>query len=182
MVNVVIVFPKPEDARSIRNLLVRNGYHVSGVCTSGAQALAMADQLGSGVVVCGYRYPDMMYDELFENLSPSFAMLLVASARVISEGVCSGVISVAMPLKVHELINSLEMVIGSLERRRRKRRAMPVQRNEEEKKVIAEAKALLMERNHMTEEEAHRYLQKTSMDSGTNLVETAEMLFALLRM
>ena len=33
-----------------------------------------------------------------------------------------------------------------------------------------------MERNHMTEEEAHRYLQKTSMDSGTNLVETAQML------
>ena len=33
----------------------------------------------------------------------------------------------------------------------------------------------------MSEEEAHRYLQKTSMDSGTNLVETAEMLFALLR-
>jgi response regulator NasT len=33
----------------------------------------------------------------------------------------------------------------------------------------------------MTEEEAHKYLQKTSMDSGTNLVETAEMIFALMR-
>ena len=32
----------------------------------------------------------------------------------------------------------------------------------------------------MSEEEAHRYLQKTSMDSGTNLVETAEMLLALM--
>ena len=37
-----------------------------------------------------------------------------------------------------------------------------------------------MERNHMTEEEAHRYLQKTSMDSGTNLVETAQMLLTLM--
>ena len=33
----------------------------------------------------------------------------------------------------------------------------------------------------MTEEEAHRYLQKTSMDSGTNLVETAQMLLTLMR-
>ena len=37
-----------------------------------------------------------------------------------------------------------------------------------------------MERNHMTEEEAHRYLLKTSMDSGTNLVETAQMLLTLM--
>ena len=50
-----------------------------------------------------------------------------------------------------------------------------------EKKLITEAKALLMERNHMTEEEAHRYLQKTSMDNGTSLVETAEMIFMLMR-
>ena len=34
--------------------------------------------------------------------------------------------------------------------------------------------------NHMTEEEAHRYLQKTSMDSGTNLVETAQMVLSMM--
>ena len=33
-----------------------------------------------------------------------------------------------------------------------------------------------MEKNGCTEEEAHRYLQKQSMDSGTNLVETAYMV------
>ncbi|HCO28049.1 MAG TPA: antitermination regulator, partial [Lachnospiraceae bacterium] len=39
---------------------------------------------------------------------------------------------------------------------------------------------VLMARNHMTEEEAHRYLQKTSMDSGTNMVETAQMILMLM--
>ena len=29
-------------------------------------------------------------------------------------------------------------------------------------------------------EEAHRYLQKTSMDSGTNLVETAQMVLSMM--
>mgnify|MGYP000556223929 CR=1 FL=1 len=37
-----------------------------------------------------------------------------------------------------------------------------------------------MERNYLTEEEAHKYLQKCSMDSGTNLVETAQMVLTLL--
>jgi response regulator NasT len=182
MENVVVVFPKVEDAKSIRNLLVRNGYQVGAVCTSGAQALAAADKLGAGVVVCGYRYPDMMYDELYENLPRSFEMLLVASARVLGPGIAEGIVTVEMPLKVHDLVNSLEMVVGNLQRSRKKRHAQPAQRNDHDKKVITEAKALLMERNHMTEEEAHRYLQKTSMDSGTNLVETAEMIFALMKM
>lgn len=181
MVNVVVVFPKQEDAKSIRNLLSRSGYTVSAVCTSGAQALAATDRLGSGVIVCGYKYPDMMYEELYENVEGSFEMLLIASARVIEEGIPDGIVSLTMPLKMNDLVNSLEMLIGQMERRRKRKRMMPAKRSEEEKKLIADAKALLMERNHMTEEEAHRYLQKTSMDSGTNLVETAEMLFALAR-
>ena len=48
------------------------------------------------------------------------------------------------------------------------------------KTEIKDAKELLMARNHMTEEEAHRYLQKTSMDSGTNLVETAQMVLSMM--
>ena len=32
----------------------------------------------------------------------------------------------------------------------------------------------------MTEAEAHRYIQKCSMDSGTNLVETAQMVISLI--
>lgn len=32
----------------------------------------------------------------------------------------------------------------------------------------------------MTEAEAYRYLQKTSMDSGTGLAETAEMVICIM--
>lgn len=182
MVNVVVVFPKMEDAKSVRNLLVRNGYDVKAVCLTGAQALTAADRLDSGVIVCGYRFQDMLYSDLYEDMPSSFGMLLVASARAVSGGVAEGVLSVTMPFHISELLDSLETVIGRMERRRRRKRTMAPQRSEEEKKLIADAKSLLMERNHMTEEEAHRYLQKTSMDSGTSMVETAQMLFALSRM
>ena len=46
--------------------------------------------------------------------------------------------------------------------------------------MIDQAKALLMERNHMSESEAHRYLQKNSMESGTNMLETAQMVLMIL--
>ena len=36
-----------------------------------------------------------------------------------------------------------------------------------------------MLRNHMTEAQAHRYIQKCSMDSGTDMTETAYMILRL---
>ena len=42
--------------------------------------------------------------------------------------------------------------------------------------MMFQAKSLLIEKNGMTEEEAHRYLQKRSMDNGTNMVETSYMV------
>ena len=52
--------------------------------------------------------------------------------------------------------------------------------SKEEQEMITEAKVLLMERNNMTEEEAHHYIQKRSMDNGTGLTETAQMILSLL--
>ena len=47
--------------------------------------------------------------------------------------------------------------------------------------LIKEAKCLLMERNHMSEEEAYRYIQKCSMDSSTSMVETAKMVLTTMQ-
>ena len=72
------------------------------------------------------------------------------------------------------------MMLQAQQRIRRKLRSRPRERSKEEQDLINEAKALLMDRNNMTESEAHRYIQKCSMDSGTNLVETAQMVLTLL--
>lgn len=180
MVNIIVVFPKIEDAKSIRNLLVRHGFLVSGVCTTGAQALNYADSLHDGIVVCGYHFQDMMYEELNTCLPDYFEMLLVASQRYWSECTDNGIVCLPMPIKTHDLLNTVEMMSQSLIRKKKKRKAQPKTRNGEERAVIEEAKKILIERNNMSEIEAHRYIQKTSMDAGTNMVETAQMILQLL--
>lgn len=176
MSSVVVVFPRSEDAKSIRNLLVRNGIEVAGVCTTGGQALDCMDSLGAGIVVCGYRFRDMLYTELREQMGGGFEMLLLASQQVLAEKGRDGVVAVRMPLKVHELLDTINMMENALSRRKKKKHP----RSPRERAVIEKAKALLMERNHMTEEEAHRYVQKCSMDSGNSIVETAQMIISLL--
>lgn len=181
MTNIIVVLPKLEDAKGIKNILVRSGFRVTGVCTTGAQAISQADELNDGIVICSYKLMDMVYSELHELLPSGFEMLLMASNHLLSECKGSGIVCLSMPLKVNDLVSTVGMLAEGLERRRRKARLKPRTRSAEEEAAIREAKELLMGRNHLTEEEAHRYLQKCSMDSGTNMVETALMVLSMMK-
>ncbi len=177
MVNIIVAFPKLENGKSIKNILVKNGFSVGAVCTAGAQALQYADMYEDGLVVCAGRLQDMMYTQLREYLTAGFEMLVLSSPGVWEEQ-AEHVVYLSMPLKVHELVSTVEMIAYTLARRKKKKRSRPRERSAEENRIIRKAKEILMERNHMTEEEAHRYMQKSSMDSGTGLAETAQMILA----
>ena len=169
MTNIIVVLPKLEEAKGVKSILVRSGFQVTGICTTGTQAISQADGLNEGIVICSYKLADMIYTELHEDLPEGFEMLLMASQNLISECYGNGIVCLSMPLKVQDLINTVNLMVEGVERR-----------NAADEKAIKDAKELLMARNHMTEEEAHRYLQKTSMDSGTNLVETAQMVLSMM--
>ncbi|HCT91213.1 MAG TPA: antitermination regulator [Lachnospiraceae bacterium] len=180
MGNIIVVFPRLEDAKSIKNLLVRHGFSVQYICTTGSQALECMDSLHGGIVISGYKLQDMVYHHLLGEMPPGFEMLLVASGKVIGGGVARGIPSVRMPLRLHELLQAVEAMESRMSRARKKRRQQPRERNPEEQAVIDRAKRLLMEQKHFTEREAHRYLQKHSMDSGNSLAETAGMVLCVM--
>lgn len=179
MTDVIVAFPKTEDARAIRNILVKNGFPVMNVVTSGAGALSAADDLGGGILICSYQFPDMVYSELREDLNDRFSMLLICNPARITESLQEGIVFLPLPLKVHDLVYTVDMMSSEMMRRKKRKRASPAARSDEDRQTIEKAKALLMERNGMTEEEAHRYLQKCSMENGSNLVETSQMVISL---
>lgn len=177
--SIVIALPKIEDAKKIRTILTRHGFPVAAVVTTGSGALASLTELDGGILVCGYHLSDMYYHELLEYLPKYSELLLIASNKVMAD-VPPSVLSVEMPLKVSDLVNTVDMIFSQLERRWKKERKKPKARSEKEQNYISNAKMLLMERNHLSEDEAYRYIQKCSMDSGTNMVETAQMVLMLL--
>lgn len=180
MSSLIVVFPKLEDAKKIRDVCVRCGFEVDAVCTTAASALAEMNIYDNGIVISGYKLPDMFFGELKDCMPAGFEMLLICSRRALGNVEGADVMSLAMPLSVRELADTLGMMQQKAIRRRKKARSMPRTRSQEEQTLVNHAKALLMERNHMTESEAHRYLQKHSMDNGTGLVETAQMILTLL--
>ncbi|SFG15875.1 response regulator NasT [Lachnospiraceae bacterium C7] len=186
MNNIVVAFQKEQNARSIKKILTQSGYTVTSVCQTGAAAIANARNLESGILVCGSNFVDMMYTEIYEYLPESFQMLLVASPNAIDNRFVikdpERLVSLYFPIKVHELLETVEMMDYSANRRRKKRKQQKRKqgRTEEEKKLISQAKGILMERNNMTEDEAHRYIQKRSMENGVGFVETSQMIISLL--
>ncbi len=181
MSNIVIAFPKKEVAQNIRKILSQSGYSVQAVCSTGAQALASVNNLENGILICGSRFIDMMYMEIRDYLPPEFQMLLIASPTSIQEREVENLVCLELPMKVHELLQTLEMMEGQIRRRRKRFRSIPRQRSEEDRQMIEQAKALLMNRNKFSEEEAHRYIQKRSMENGTGLVEVAQMILSLMQ-
>ena len=119
MSGIIVAFPKAQDGTAIKNLLVRNGYDVVSSCTTGAQAINLADNLGEGIIISGYRLPDMLYTGILENVEGRFEMLLVASKQRLLEDE-TGIAMLEMPIKVRDFLNSIE--------RTRKKKRKPGQR------------------------------------------------------
>ncbi|MDE6890000.1 MAG: response regulator [Eubacterium sp.] len=178
--NIIVAFPKIENAKSVRGILQKSGYIVDAVCVSGTQALRAANDLDSGIIICTYRLPDMGYAELYDYLAPRYAMLLIGTEGQLRERAQADIVGLCVPLKVHELLQTVAMMAEVSARKKKTRRRQPKDRSAQERRMIDQAKLLLAERNHFSEEEAHRYLQKHSMANGTSLTETAQMIISLM--
>ncbi|MDM8236244.1 ANTAR domain-containing response regulator [[Ruminococcus] torques] len=180
MTNIIVAFSKRENAVNIRNILTRSGATVSAVCLTGSKVLQHTEMWNQGIVICGARLQDMPYTELKELLPDGFEILLIAPSDRWIDSLPEGIVGLPSPLKAYDLLNTVEMMSQAQESRRRRRRDNVRKRSSGERQVIERAKALLMERNGMSEEEAHRYLQKTSMEGGRNMTETAQMVLSVM--
>ncbi len=179
---IIIAFPagKQKTASRIRDLLNRHGYSDVMLITTGSEVLQETGRRDGGIVISPMALADMHYTDLLDFLPENFDMLLLDSGAGISTGRETDVIAVTMPVKVHEFIETVNMMMDTVERRLSKaaKRAKRV-RSERDENYINNAKLVLIERNHMTEDEAYRYMQKTSMDTGRSMVETAQMILTM---
>ena len=177
MADIIVAFPRQEDGERIRLVLQRGGHNVIAVARSGTHVLKMSDRLTRGIVVCAYKLTDMVYTDLCDILPRAFQMIVVTSQARLDDARDDRVVIEPTPLKAHSLLATIEMVEETGARRRMDRR--PRKRSKEEEELLLSAKALLMDKNHMTEDEAHKYLRRKSMESGSTIIETAEKVFLL---
>lgn len=178
MGSIVIAMPRIEDSNHLNEMLLAQGlsYDIDVVSTA-SEALRIAHDRDYGIIICTKSLKDMSAAEVSEYLPEMFGMVILTkdmSLDLYSEKV----MKVMMPFKTRELVSTVNMMMNFFVRKIKKKN-VPLKRSAKEEKMIADAKALLMNRNGLSEPEAFRYIQKNSMDTGRSMAESAQMILLL---
>lgn len=170
MACIVVAFIKEELQRKALRLLASEGLEAAAVCASGAEVIRRIRQAGSAAVICGFQLRDMTADALAADLRGLAAVMVVAKAPHLE--LCGGenLFKLPVPASRSEFIATLGLMLDFEAAHLRH----PVsRRRENEQQLIRRAKELLMDVNRMSEEEAHRFLQKRSMERSVRMAEAA---------
>lgn len=164
-----MAFGNEANSRRLCEILERDLGLNCRLCHSGDEVRRLAAHLEVRLVVTGWMLSDGPADRLGPDL-PDCAHVLVARQGQLDQ--CSeGVVGLPAPLSKNDLISTVRVLLNESQPG-----GVPLLRKRKEQEIIASAKRLLMDRNHMSEAQAHRFLQKTSMDGCVTMVQTAQRI------
>ena len=173
MEKVIVAFESEKNCLRVKEILENAGVASCILCRSAAEVRRVVHKQHITTVICGYKFSDDSAENLFEDLPPFCTMLMLAVQNMLELCGNEDIFKLTTPVSRGELtaaVRMLTQISHNMERSARPRRS------EEEDQIIAQAKELLITRNGMTEDQAHRFLQKQSMNMGTKLVQTAKMV------
>lgn len=173
MERIVVAFANAEAQERIVRMLESGGRAPAASCFTGAEVIRTVRKLGTAAVICGFKLRDMTASDLAADLR-GLAAVLVISAPVHLD-FCEGenLFKLATPATRSSFFSSLDLLCQLEER---SLRPPVIRRKADEQKLIDHAKELLIDLGHMTENEAHRFLQKRSMGTGLRMAETAQLV------
>ena len=170
----MLAFSKQETAEKIRIMLDGSGMDIAAVCRSRAEIMRSLSGMDETLVIMGYKLPDGTADDVFEDIGGFHKLMSIVKAEHQQDIYNREIFVVPLPINRQILLNAVETFVGMIERQKHRKT-----RTEEEKKIIADAKAYLMENHAMSEEEAHRFIQKRSMDTGAKFIDTARAILKI---
>ena len=109
MEQVIVAFENETSCKRIRDLLEGAGAASCIVCRTAGQVRRAAGMCP--LVVCGYKFPDGTAEDLFEDLPPACAMLLVAKQSLLDLCRSEGMFRLAAPVAKGDLLASVRMLL-----------------------------------------------------------------------
>ena len=173
MDRVIVAFANPEAQSRIVRLLESEGSTPAGCFFTGADVIRMVRKLGTAIVICGFKLRDMTANTLAADLRGIAVVLVISAPTHLSFCEGENLFKLASPTSRSDFFASLNLLCHMEEH---SLRPPVIRQRASDQKLVSRAKELLMEVGYMTENEAHRFLQKKSMDSGLRLAETAQLV------
>ena len=172
MRDVIIASANRKSAEHIKSILQRDLLFVSEIYQSGAEVLSYASIRPDAVVACGRLSDGLPAGSLAETLPPGFDVVHLVSSSDAYQGFVSNMVELTMPLDRVEFVSVVRTLtqLSSDITSRKKTRSV------EENDLLTLAKQRLCENYGISEREAHRKIQKMSMEQGVRLMDVARKI------
>lgn len=168
---VVLAFTKDATADKIKTMLYGSGYEVVAVCHSKAELMRYIVNLDEALIIMGYKLHDAVADEVYKDLAKGHKLMAIVKADMADMVENSDIFTLPLPINRQRLLSAIDVFLGAIQKH--------PNRTPDEEIIINKAKLFLMELYCMSEEQAHRFIQKRSMDTGTKFADTARMILGI---
>ncbi|MBR1738394.1 MAG: ANTAR domain-containing protein [Firmicutes bacterium] len=170
---VIIAFKNDTVSENVSRMLKSGGINTTVTCSTAAEIRKQCLYLGEGIIICGYSFADSSIMTLIDDIPESFNVILIGKFEQICMCDDERIFKLAVPLKREDLIYSVSMMMNFDESGDYHK---PKIKSDEKNELIEEAKRVLIDKYDITEEQAHRYIQKKSMDTGRKIVDIARAI------
>lgn len=171
--NILVAFANSKVSDSVKKMLDFGKINTAFCCTNGSELKRQLAYYNGGIIICGFKLKDMTVLELIEDIPDDFAVILIGNLSQIEMCDSSRVFKLAVPLQKSDLIYSVSMLMNMHSNHKFSHSNI---RSSEENILIENAKKVLIDKYSMTEEQAYRYIQKKSMDSGTKMGDISRII------
>jgi two-component system, response regulator PdtaR len=176
------------DDETLHNLALTSqletlGHEVIATATNGREAVELARQTQPDIAFLDIRMPQMSGPEAAYEIAgnrpiPMIVLSAYSDSRTVEEAIRAPVFNyLVKPVDPDDLAPAIAVARARFDEwldARRQRDMLELKL--EERKIVERAKGLLMESRGLSERDAYRFLQKTSQDKNTPMVELAKKI------
>lgn len=165
----------------LREMLEEAGHEVVGVGSDGVEALDLVKEKKPDLVILDVKMPRL--DGLqaakmiaHDNLAPVVLLTAFGDEDMIEKAKKSMVFGYVMkPVEERTLFPAIQIAVSQYRQKRDMvDRVKDMERELAARKIVDRAKGLLMDYYHITEQDAYRRMQQTSMKRGLPIAEVAQ--------
>lgn len=167
----------------LNQILPNTAFTKPDTVSSAAEAKRELIYRSYDIVVINAPLTDEFGTDLAITLTEQFnvAVLLLVPTEAyehVTEGVEDyGVLTMSRPCPPAQVLHCMRLLAATRARMKvLEEKTESLEKKMEEIRIINQAKGLLMDRYSMTEDEAHKHLTKTAMDSGSKKVDIAKKI------
>lgn len=172
--NIFLAFSSKKLTLSIGRMLISDGFKITSIAKNVVDFKNIFQYYHSGIIIMGYRFDGVHIDDLLEDMPKDFTVIFIGDKLQLDSCENENVFKLSVPLHKTDLICAVEM-FTTIESTYK-----PIdEKNVEEHRIINRAKRILIDAYSMTEDQAHRYIQKKSMDTGKKLVDIARIILEI---